>query len=1513
MMEAFPKLVEHVVTSIAQRFNLLHHAAAMHVIEREVLQEMLLQWRVLVEEDRIARTVSQKSAPEAEVGSENAIDSITAVDQVIATLLAEEDSIVSAKHHGSASTPSAADAASAPVHSGTGLRGNARSLPLPSRHVVAFMNLIDLLSTRRNLMAALYDTELYYTIHRRQGKMMGVAVRRGQLDPIDFETRRAFAQVDDLEQVKESSNPLEEVLAVKAEMLCNLSIAEFDASFSQFDLTSVEGIRRLLQHGMDLFLLANTVQVCTKNMLTGIVLCHMACLDVYFEQTAKGRYEQAIKVTTNFAYPPDPATGSQRVRCRLPSWPGFAPPPASDPEAFSIDKTTLQKLFISVNAIKSHHRKMILTAMNERTADIMSSKKPETLRRVLRELKMTLIHEYCVNITFSSYQHACKYQIAALSNILTSLCQELPHLKFFTVGSKTDMVRPAPRGGATVGEARRLPTCMITKNGRLDESRYLPHVVQIMQLDFAPKDLKSGAISTAGKGGPESSSQQGAGSSGPSHYNRSNFLLANMCRVLHHWTGISRLLRSIGSLSCNSVQSILHPENYLEGWRTELVHIGNEIDLLRDPSDVTSVVQHLYQAHSTAFLRSVVSMNGVKFTLARYNNHKGAEKMASALRLLQRHAAGVTYGTITKQKQLVPLQAALKLKSPDELLKVSAYYPPLARIKLPLSGDLDSALADSELIPPASIPPHPDDKTFFAEVGFNGFAFIGDEVGPVHPSLDFFLLSSLPEDRASVANEAVKIDALIEEARDELPESLGSIYGTGKLSSAATSLLLPHHDLLKSTIRRDQLRELYFMLYVTSVTNGWMRTTKSQKASNQTAGNNTADDGAHTPFQQQYASAEAARKHMETHLDDLFSRVVLSRGRVIYERELAEKNESRSKKKGRGHEREIRKRQVLLTIMEVNKLLIDRTISEATVVRKQLEEAATRQENSTVALNTVLPLRTNIFSEFVTLVMSRALCTRSEGDRSATYHIPEVSLTTAMEVVGRRISANEFESHASLCNASEAIAQKLMQHIVLQDLELRHCRHELDVLHKSIARRVQASIADTKFDLLSKNSLLEKQVQAMEQQLRGAKDAIRDEVRVEYDERLADLQAQLLLSEDRFKSYKKKMARDMQQSLEEIKRQAMLNVGQMENAPLHMKRQALKIAISDDEVNTLKEQNAELKLAIVKTKLWYELKLMRAKAAYERQLHESVHSSEAAREQYWNNRQVSEGELTQLKQSLSTSQHALSQAELEVEMLRKDLQLQLTNKKDLVASKVQSAKQIDELQRKLRKFEKWTASNIDLDRLVAEYEQSKFSEGVGNNNAASGGEDSGAATPQHQRRANSAAGAGDRPGTGATASRPHSTAGGVSAEDYKRLTEKYEKEKKLKEKAFAKIDEMRAEDAGTSEAMIWQRKFFETSAELQRAAKEVEGMRTVLHSHGIPYHSSAMSAPSPNASGSNASGAKHLLAASTPTPMRPPTPSAPIAGASTPQRPPPSKFPTERYATSAQNIPKGASSSAGKK
>lgn len=45
-------------------------------------------------------------------------------------------------------------------------------------------------------------------------------------------------------------------------------------------------------------------------------------------------------------------------------------------------------------------------------------------------------------------------------------------------------------------------------------------------------------------------------------------------------------------------------------------------------------------------------------------------------------------------------------------------------------------------------------------------------------------------------------------------------------------------------------------------------------------------------------------------------------------------------------------------------------------------------------------------------------------------------------------------------------------------------------------------------------------------------------------------------------------------------------------APLHMKRQALRMAITEDEINKLKDENEQLALALAKVKVLHDLKVL---------------------------------------------------------------------------------------------------------------------------------------------------------------------------------------------------------------------------------------------------------------------------------------------------------------------------------
>ena len=149
-----------------------------------------------------------------------------------------------------------------------------------------------------------------------------------------------------------------------------------------------------------------------------------------------------------------------------------------------------------------------------------------------------------------------------------------------------------------------------------------------------------------------------------------------------------------------------------------------------------------------------------------------------------------------------------------------------------------------------------------------------------------------------------------------------------------------------------------------------------------------------------------------------------------------------------------------------------------------------------------------------------------------------------------------------------------------------------------------------------------------------------------------------------------KLFREMHVNLEDIKRSALLQIGKSDVAPLHMKRQALRIAITEDEINKLKDDNAELNLTITKLRLWHEMKLMNLVSMYEKKLAQAEQEKQQSSSQYWGNQKAIEEKDELMKQQLAHTQNMLSQSEMEVEQLRKDLQLQLKNKKDLVSWKV---------------------------------------------------------------------------------------------------------------------------------------------------------------------------------------------------------------------------------------------------
>lgn len=83
--------------------------------------------------------------------------------------------------------------------------------------------------------------------------------------------------------------------------------------------------------------------------------------------------------------------------------------------------------------------------------------------------------------------------------------------------------------------------------------------------------------------------------------------------------------------------------------------------------------------------------------------------------------------------------------------------------------------------------------------------------------------------------------------------------------------------------------------------------------------------------------------------------------------------------------------------------------------------------------------------------------------------------------------------------------------------------------------------------------------------------------------------------------------------------------------------------------------------------------------------------------------EASEQRVKILKQQLQTAQTALAQASADVESLKRDVERQTANKQALAQWKVEHARQTQELEEKMKRYEQW--GPVDVNKLMLQLEK----------------------------------------------------------------------------------------------------------------------------------------------------------------------------------------------------------------
>ena len=1407
-------LIDSTVDAFGERFRHVdHHLCAHQLLRRLVLQDLLVFWRLLEEEDQSARIRNTpsvaKESPPSTIGpvSQNLLDDPVAVANVV-----REASVAQSFH--------AAD--------GVDLRranvGDSAAALDPSPIVKAYAIACDVLRVRESLVDALFRTEILASTHAHDARLAGMTVKRLQLDEIELDGKKAFAEIDEQDPIPAAKPPddewffsamdgggsrISDRLPVGLEYLPNLAIAEIDSGMARFDFSSEAGLQRTISVRSGDLRRALYVQLVQRNLFLSVVTVNQAALDHFVELSV-----------VRAAWAKQPSTSE------ISSWPTL--------EGEEIDRLSLQRLFLSANQIKAVHRRTTLRELSNRLTDeLTDATKADAIRKKTKLLKESFVADYCVSLAAATTKYMLKGQAVLYAQQLRNISLENNELAMFTIGGKTDVVRPAPSTSAL--QPGEFHTCMITRNGRAEDLRYIPHMVQLLTMEFDAAHVAAGtaaARAIAAAGGSVARSVEHSHVFGQTHL-KSAICHQRITEMLFHRLSLVQLCLAEARILAGAADpdvprvpfSERQPTSVVQVWRQRMSTVNFEVEALMEGGikcNPSKAVKVLRDAHHSLVARFVCGLGVLQ---RRFSREATSSVLAGIIGSELEHCRKVCDGQTVLhspngqtgficvagqpwRRLQVALHLAKELRRSDDgddhgdgramkgntALSVRSFIQIVEDFDCPDVTDIDDAIADieREIRDGRHETVHRDQHVNTDSAGLiRGWENVGHSAPYTSWLADSVLLDPwvfTPEERSQLRTEWNHIDSAAEEAFDDEHRKAPGAAGQGGRPSTFQTVA--------QVMTRDSLLNAYAELIA--------------------------------------AATRKASKDI-TAVEDQVARQIVAKAHLWGEKE-AVANSADGSKKAASHGRkktssalDAQRLQSAVLISEIHKELIKTQVAAAKRLANQLEQASVEAEAAVAAppeasrdMKQVLD-RDGIFSEFAYILLHRAVCTRDElGDRSSgstsvSYQIPEASLALALDTVHNRLcvvgAAEERDTTAAVDECTRAL--------VLRNGDLhsrvKHLEHQAAVDRKALARRVATSVADAHYELIYQLDALTKENRTLQERSSRVETTLRQQIRSEYQNTISDLQQQLTVTQSQFKSYQQRLYRDMQVSLEEIKRNSMLAVGRMESAPLPMKRQALHIAISDDEINSLRERNNDLKQAVLKTKLWYEVRIMQIKSLYEKKMHEVVRRAEDQRAMYFGNRLVDENEKQDLRRALAAAQAALSESEIEVDQLRTDLQVQVTNKKELVSWKVQHARVIEELTKKLKKFEKW--GSYDIDKLLSDHERRLQEQEV---------------TPT----AHSESRPRELVDNSECSERAVMRASG-SDREISALKGQLARERRLKEQAFLKIDELRGKELETSEAMIWQRKYFEAASELQRAIRDCELLRTHIAKTGAAPTSSS--------------------------------------------------------------------------
>ncbi|KAJ3155281.1 hypothetical protein HDU86_004371 [Geranomyces michiganensis] len=210
---------------------------------------------------------------------------------------------------------------------------------------------------------------------------------------------------------------------------------------------------------------------------------------------------------------------------------------------------------------------------------------------------------------------------------------------------------------------------------------------------------------------------------------------------------------------------------------------------------------------------------------------------------------------------------------------------------------------------------------------------------------------------------------------------------------------------------------------------------------------------------------------------------------------------------------------------------------------------------------------------------------------------------------------------------------------------------------------------------------------------------IRNRILDEYDDLVQELVMEINVLRNRFSEYRVNTFQEVMSIMSEAKKEELHVVLNNEEMPSSMKESARWMIKHEEEAQTLRQENHELKMTLLKVRSMYIIKEQSLRSVYEKKTRKLSEGSKTAEEKLWDSYREAEARESTLRKQLTKAQKTLSLREAENDTLQRHLReeqqkvRQLTPIKDRAASAAgrrygeTESSRVAELQEKLSRYE----------------------------------------------------------------------------------------------------------------------------------------------------------------------------------------------------------------------------------